>query len=1058
MTCIPPRRTTAVSCAFILLLTSAIPLTLSAQEDSVDPVATREYAVALGFQKKKLYEQAAARWTQFMAKHAGDKRLANAHFHLGVCQLRSGKPETAATFRQHLQKFPKFEQRDAVQLNLGLALYTSAVATKKPEDFKAAAAEFAKLPAQFAQSPHAPSALYYQAECVFQGGDPAAAVGIYQTLVQKHAGSPLVASAMFALATTQQELDKNAEAVQTYRTFLQKFGNDSRVAEGRLRLGLALTSIEKHAEAEREFSTATAVKDFQLADLALFHQARSKYLQNQLTQAADLFESLPKKFPNSAYLAKSQLEAGKCRFQANQFSQAKTVLTAVVNSKTNESAEAAWWLGRTLIQLKQAAASLPILDAAINAWPQSEFVPDLNFTRIEAIYEDAKRRPETVALYSQFADKFATDELAADARYRAALTALQLSDVNIAMQQADAFLANGAFAKHALFPDALFISAESRIVGDAPDFAKAETAYRRLVTEFTDHEHAQRSSVRIGFCLHSQKKHDPAIGHLNAVLPKLKDPELKAEALFLAGLAHSELNRAAEAVKSLQASRAAKGDWVRGDEVLLALADAFRKTNQPDAAIAELNRLNQQYSKSEFGDRAWFRLGETHAEKKQYDQAVAAFQQVPARYPTSELISLAIYGSASAFFDKADHNNAINQLNTLLTKHAASEIAANGFYLRGLSYHRQTKHAEAVRDLSEFLKRNPSDEQSRLDAQYSLALCHAGLKQHDQTIQIATALLKAKPDYSSADKVLYELAFAYSETNKAKESSDTFRQLGTKFPDSELAPESWLRVAEYHTTQSQFVESAAACDQGLAKAKDAVLRERLLFRKGSSQFAAEKYADGTATLQMQIKDHAAGEFLIDATWLVAESVYRQKKQQEALPWYQKVIAAKSPKYHARALYRSGTCASDLSQWPAAQQHFEALTKQFPEFEQVNEALYGLGFALQNQNQLDRASQTYEQVTQKTNTESAAKARFMMGECAFAQKKYDMAWQHFLEAALGYPYPEWQALGHFEAGRCFIELKMPEKAREALQTVVDKHPQHVRAKDAAKLLANLKVGG
>lgn len=80
---------------------------------------------------------------------------------------------------------------------------------------------------------------------------------------------------------------------------------------------------------------------------------------------------------------------------------------------------------------------------------------------------------------------------------------------------------------------------------------------------------------------------------------------------------------------------------------------------------------------------------------------------------------------------------------------------------------------------------------------------------------------------------------------------------------------------------------------------------------------------------------------------------------------------------------------------------------------------------------------------------------MMGECAFAQKKYDVAWQHFLEAALGYPYPEWQALGQFEAGRCFIELNMPDKARESLQTVIDKFPKHPRANDAANLLAGLK---
>lgn len=1028
---------------------------LFAQDEVVDPVATREYAVALGFQKKKLFDQASVRWTQFIGKYASDSRIAHAHYHLGVCQLQSGKPEATETFRKILSQFAKFEQRDAVQFNLGLALYNAARISQKPEDFRSVAAEFAKLPTEYGQSIHVPAALFYQAECVYQAGDPVGAIGIYQSLVAQHGSSPLLPTTLFSLATTQQEVGQNTEAVQTYRTFLEKFPTDIKAVECRLRMGLALTALEKHAEAEQEFATAVGVNDFALADLALFHQARSKREQNQLPQAADLFESLPKRFEKSDYVAVALLEGGKCRFLANQFPPAKIDLTLVVDAKKEESAEAAWWLGRTMIQLKEAQAAIVMLDKAIIDWPQSEFLPDLQFNRIEAIYEDEKRRAETVTLYAQFADKFATNALAADARYRSALTALQLNDLAGAMLQSDAFLANAAFAKHVLLPDALFVAAESRIVGDAPDFAKADALYRRLIAEFPEHARAPRSLVRIGLCLHSLKQHDPAITFLNSALPKLTEPELLAEAQFLTGLSHLDSKRSAEAVTALQASRQAKGDWIRGDEVLLALASALVETNQADPAIAELNRLHQQYPNSEFSDRAWFRLGEIQAQQKKFDPAVAAFQQVIARFPASEFAPRAAYGSASSLFDKGDYNGAVNHLNELLTKFATSDIASNGQYLRGLSQHRQKNFAAAITDLQGFLARNPADENMKIDAQYSLALCHAGLKQHEQTIQIANILLTAKPDYAAADRVWYELAFAYSETGKIKESVDAFRNLAMKFPDSDLASECWLRVADAHFTEKQYAEAISACDQGLAKAKDEKLRERLQYRKGTSQFATDAFAQAAATLQSQVAEHPGGELLIDATWLVAESLFREKKFQESLPWYQKAVDAKSEAYQARALYRMGTCANELKQWPACQQYFDALTKQFPKFEQISEAHYGLGFALQNQNQLDQAIPIYEQVTKETNTETAAKARFMMGECAFAQKKFDVAWQHFLESALGYPYPEWQALGQFEAGRCFIELKMLDKARESLQTVVEKFPDHARAKDAATLLAGLK---
>ena len=1043
-------------CVIVTQITLAVQ-SLSAQEaEIVDPVATREYAVALGFQKKKLFEQAAVRWMQFIGKFGNDARIPNAHYHLGVCQLQSGNAEATATFLKVLTQFPKFEQRDAVQFNFGLALYNKSLTSKSPDDFKAAAVEFAKVPEQYLQSPHISSALYYQAECIFQSGDRPGAIAIYQKLIAEHATDPLLPTALFALATTLQEAGQYAEAVTTYRSFLEKFATDRKTAECRLRLGLTLTELKNYAEAEKEFATAAGVQDFALADLALFHQASSKREQKQLPDAAALFESLPQKFKQSEYVSVAQLEGGKCRFLANQFPQAKDAFTAVMNAKKPESSEAAWWLGKTLIQLKQAVAAIPILDQAIAEWTQSEFLSDLNFTRIEAIYEDEKRRPETITLYAQFADKFASDELTADARYRAALTALQLNDLVVAQQQSDLFVNNAAFKSHSLLPDAIFVAAESRLVGVTPDLATADALYHRMITEFPEHPQSPRSRVRVGFCLFSREQFDQAIASLTAVVPGLKSPGLAAEAQFLIGLSQSAMKRRPEAVAALRAAKQAKADWERGDEVLLALATALVESDQPDAAIVELNQLIQVFPKSEYCDRAWFRLGEIQADQKKFDAAVAAFQQVVARYPASEFAPLALYSAGSTLFDKADYGGAINQLNGLQSQFPKSAVATDGLYMRGLCQHRQKNYPAAIIDLQEFLKLNPANDNAKLDAQYSLVLCHAGLKQHDQTLLVANELLKLKPDHAAADKVMYEQAFAYSETGKAKESADTFRQLATKIPDSNLAPECWLRVADYHATEKQFTESIAASAQGLTKVKDPKLKEQLQFRQGSSQFSADAFVQAAATLQTQINEHPQGSLQIDATWLVAESLFRQNKYQEAIPWYQKMIDAKSEKYHARALYRAGTCANELKQWPLGQEHFTALTTQFPKFEQIGEALYGLGFSLQNQNQLDQACAVYARVTKETNTESAAKARFMMGECAFAQKKYDIAWQHFLEAAIGYPYPEWQALGHFEAARCFIELSMPDKAMESLQEVVEKFPNHARAKDAAKLLADLKA--
>ena len=59
--------------------------------DDPNPEATRQYAVAYGFQTKKLYPQAIPRWTAFIQTFPQDPRIANANYQLGVCQLNDRK-------------------------------------------------------------------------------------------------------------------------------------------------------------------------------------------------------------------------------------------------------------------------------------------------------------------------------------------------------------------------------------------------------------------------------------------------------------------------------------------------------------------------------------------------------------------------------------------------------------------------------------------------------------------------------------------------------------------------------------------------------------------------------------------------------------------------------------------------------------------------------------------------------------------------------------------------------------------------------------------------------
>ena len=204
-----------------------------AQEVSKEEAAAiREYRVAIAFQKRKLFGQAAGRWTQFLAKHAKDKRVPAAHLNLGVCRFGEQKfPEAATVFREVLTKYPAFDQRDRAQFNLGMCQYNISlglqdVADQKPGDaasqtaatnaFKAAAVEFDKLVKQFPKSTHLVDSLYYQAECLSFGGDFKSAVPVYDRIVKQHAKSPVVADALYGLGLAFAEQAQHEDARRTF--------------------------------------------------------------------------------------------------------------------------------------------------------------------------------------------------------------------------------------------------------------------------------------------------------------------------------------------------------------------------------------------------------------------------------------------------------------------------------------------------------------------------------------------------------------------------------------------------------------------------------------------------------------------------------------------------------------------------------------------------------------------------------------------------------------------------------------------------------------------------
>lgn len=1064
-----PLTITALLLSFALFAISPGPATSQENQSA----AVRDYNVAAALQNAGLYPRAAERWTEFLQKHPKDTRIDRATYYLGICQLHTKKyTESTATFKALIAKFPKFADLDGAHYNVAMCSYQVAVTSKQPADFLKAATAFDAMIKSYPKSAHAPRACYFQGESFYAGKKLPEAATAYKQLTTAYPTSPLLPNGLYALGTTQQELALPSEAETTFKSFLANatLAKHPLTPEVQLRLGLVQFSQKKYPDADKSFALAAAIPDFPLADLAMLRQGQSRMELGNYDQAIPIFTAMITKFTESAHKPAAQLAAGRCQYQLDKFVDARKLLEPLARAKLPESPEAAYWLARGFIKQKSPQEAFALLDQIAKTSPTGEFVPYIQLTRIDALYEIPERRKETPALYDAFIKQHPAHALTPQAHYMSAFAALSETDYATAKTRAETFLATAAYQKHELTPALLFIAGEAYLLN--PDQAtavanrtKAETYYQRLVKEYPAHTRVLAAQLRIGWCLYQAEKFAESHSLLTATLPKLTEAPQKADANFLRGRNSAALNKHPEAIASYNAALAADAQWSRTDEVYLASGRSQRALKNIPAATDRFTQLAAKYPASSHRAAALFELGEIAQEQKQHDKAISHFTEVQQKYSKTEFGPLSLYGLGAAQYAKTAYPVAQGHLTALLAAKPETALLNKAHYLRGLTYQRLNNYAEGIKDFQVFIASKPTGE-TLSDAKYALALCHIGAKQTDPAIAVLKDLQASAADYKFADKVLYELGHAQLSKMLSTEATASFKLLAEKHKESALAAESWFHVGSFHAAlaakateaakqTAEYTSADQAYSAGIASKPAADLHEKLLYKLADVRFQVKNYPTANQILQQQLTTFPSGELIDAARFLAAECFFQQDDFTQALPLFTMVATRKVADYHEQALYRAGTCAKNLKQCEPSRQHFAALLQQFPKFEQVHEARYGQAWAHQQLKQLPQARTLYEQITRETETVTAAKARFMIGELDFSDGKYESAIEQFLSVAVGYPYKEWRAMGHFEAARCFIQLKQNEKAVTSLQTILKEHAEHPKAKDAAKLLAELQ---
>lgn len=427
--------------------------------------------------------------------------------------------------------------------------------------------------------------------------------------------------------------------------------------------------------------------------------------------------------------------------------------------------------------------------------------------------------------------------------------------------------------------------------GPTRDYAQALEAYRRVLAGSGDRPQQRDTLIRMAT--------------LEIKRAEQRDAERVAADARGARASEADIREHyRKAIALLEQALARDPSKVDNDRVLYLLAKAHDRSGEPEATLAALDRLVQEYPASPLGDEAQFRRGELLFTLGLPQQAAEAYGTVVTRGATSPYYEKALYMHGWSLYRAALPAPALESFLTLLDRKLRAPQPARG----------------GVQPEAPVL--SAGDEEMVSDVLRVTSLSLAQLN-GVESIERYFARHGARP----YEHRLYDaLARLYLDQERIEDAARVYRAYVARYPNDEHAPQFQARILAAYG-QGGFADRLIASKEEFVQryqpASDYWQRNPALERgplleqvRGYIQELA-RYYHARAQQHQQFADHRAAQrwyrLFLDAyptdpqasemRFLLAESLYESSQYHDAVFEYERVAYGETAnRYQAEAAY------------------------------------------------------------------------------------------------------------------------------------------------------------
>ncbi len=1060
-----PRNSRIRQMPVLLTLCGAL---LWAPGAGADP-AVDDYNFAAWLYNNGRYDVAVGSYETFLKHHAAHEKVPEARFGLAQSLFHLNRFDEATKGYETLRRdHPDFAQMAEVRFQLG----QSYVAQK---DFGRAEGIFAEVRTAHPDHYLADWALARQGACLLSldryeeagvllagfvsryapdNRPPLRSDAVRQAIRKMSEGGVsaedtflgLIERSLFYLGIARFNAGEFDEARGLFDRFTVLYPASTLGTEARFRLAQCLYRTDRFDLAAVTFAPVAAGEG-PFAATAAYERGLALYKSGNVKEASAGMADMAARFPADANAARAALHAGTFLYEGSDFSGAAARLRERVARNLPFADEAAYWLGMSLLKGGQSAEAATVFAQAIKDHPQSPFTGDMRLGLADArlAQEDMGGAAEA---FAEYAARFSGTETAPQALYSACVALHRAENYEGSEARCGDFLKQ--FKDHALVGQVLFLSGENRFL--RRQYGPAAARYQ----EFLSHEaeapdRRARAHFRLAWCHRHGSRLEEALAALGNVDLKVAGKAIADEVLYVRGACQFDLERYADAEKTLAAYLKADSRGRFADDAILKMSVAQARTGNKAGAVAGFERFLALYPESDLAAQTRYQMAENLYELKRFDVAAQRYAEVLESEAASRLHPFALLGLGLCAWAQENWAAAAARFGELAEKHATSELHPQALYRQGQALMKDSQWEDAEKPLLALTTRYAKHELARP------AWVAIGTSRQKRAAwgMAAAAFAKAAPSDSTAEdqpRVLYELAWSHREAGNTADALKAFGELAMAFPRDPLAADANFHLAEAkyreagaagdppgEAARRAFQEAAAFYRSVIDLVQDARLADKAWYRLGWCRWSLGEYAAAADAFDALVEIYKDSELAPDALFQSAQAMAQIGRIDDAVRRYEQLIGTRDYaafQYLPEAYVALGDGLVATGREQDALNALRQAVETGGESMSATRAHFLTGRTLYQLNRHREAVESFNAVTRRTRGALAAEAQFYLGQIEQAASRFEQAIVAYLRVQAIYSaYPEWVGGALFEMGKCHAALGRGDEARSAFQQVV-----------------------